>query len=154
MPLNNFGLVDKRSNGASLWRAAQPDSTGFSLLLNFGIAGVFKLNNNAEFPDDRESKYVSPAFVSLVPMDPFTPDEKEVRGIVKEIDDALTNGTSLLVHCTHGRDRTGLIIGAYRALINHWSFDQIQKEREMYGANWLTDVPDYEIIAILKSLCK
>ena len=154
MPLNNFGLVDRREQGTALWRAAQPDSTGFKLLLSFGINGVFKLNSNSEFPDAREAQYITPAVLSLTPMDPFTPKEDEVRGIVKEIDEYLSNGISVLVHCTHGRDRTGLIIGAYRALINHWSFDQIQKEREMYGANWLTDVPDYEIIAILKSLCK
>ena len=154
MPLNNFGLVDKRANGASLWRAAQPDSSGFKLLVDLGIDGVFKLNNNAEFPDARETQYVEPAFVSLVPMDPFTPDEKFVRGVVKEIDAALTDGTSVFVHCTHGRDRTGLVIGAYRALINHWTFGAIQKERMVYGANWLVDVPDHEIVEMLKLFAK
>jgi hypothetical protein len=45
-----------------------------------------------------------------------------------------------LVHCTHGQDRTGLVIGIYRVWHDHWSKDAAYKEMiknhfhpELYG---------------------
>ena len=33
-----------------------------------------------------------------------------------------------LVHCTHGQDRTGYVIGRYRVLVEHWTKDAAYKE--------------------------
>jgi protein tyrosine/serine phosphatase len=85
-------------------------------------------------------------------MDPFSPRVEEVVGVVREAQMALEAGTSVFIHCTHGRDRTGLIIGAYRLLVNGWTFDQMMEERTIFKTNFITEFADHGIIEVLRSL--
>jgi hypothetical protein len=48
-----------------------------------------------------------------------------------------------LVHCTHGQDRTGFVIGVYRVLVDKWSTDHAYDEMlahhfhpELIGIEW------------------
>jgi hypothetical protein len=54
------------------------------------------------------------------------------------------------VHCEHGQDRTGLIIGAYRVKVEHWTKEQAYQEMLRFGFHpllrglcwsWEEDVP-------------
>lgn len=156
MPLNNFGLVavyaphdplDSRSELPKLWRSAQPERAGFNTLVALGVGLVVKLNTDGEYPDDVEMQAISPASLMKVPLNALNPGKDETMGIVKEIVAALESGVSVLVHCTHGRDRTGLIIGAFRLMESaHWGFDAVMKERAVYGAGgFLIELVDAKI---------
>lgn len=53
--------------------------------------------------------------------DTFAPPD---AGLVAGVEWLLANrapGQFWLVHCTHGQDRTGFIIGEYRVRVDHWS---------------------------------
>ena len=155
MPLDNFSLVATPHPKATLYRGAQPDLDGFKTLHVLGVGGIFKLNTDEEFPDGLEESTadeVGIGFVSTVPMDPFSPRVEEVVGVVREAQMALEAGTSVFIHCTHGRDRTGLIIGAYRLLVNGWTFDQMMEERTIFKTNFITEFADHGIIEVLRSL--
>ena len=61
----------------------------------------------------------------------------------------LSEGT--YVHCEHGQDRTGLIIGAYRVRVQRWSKSQAYQEMKAHGfhpllhglySSWLEDVAE------------
>jgi len=100
-----------------LWRGGQPTIAGWAHLRDLGVRTVIKLNFDAEDVDD-------PAAVlgmTVLPV-PFPPSEidnllggptvEQVRRIVAAMADAKARPT--YVHCTHGQDRTGLAVGAYR----------------------------------------
>jgi protein tyrosine/serine phosphatase len=49
----------------------------------------------------------------------WTPDDSEVNQIEAIMAD--TSQRPIFVHCQHGQDRTGLIVGLYRVFSEHWS---------------------------------
>jgi protein tyrosine/serine phosphatase len=56
------------------------------------------------------------------------------------------------VHCEHGRDRTGFVVGAYRILIQRWSIDDALAEMKAYGVRGVYEMFDAEMISILRKL--
>ena len=67
----------------------------------------------------------------------FKPSAQRIRGIVTDISAA---EKPVFVHCLHGEDRTGLVIGAYRMLVERWSFDRAYAEMIAHGhspGGWL-----------------
>ena len=67
----------------------------------------------------------------------FKPSARRIRGIVADITAA---EKPVFVHCLHGEDRTGLVIGAYRMLVEGWSFDRACAEMIAHGhspGGWL-----------------
>lgn len=156
MPLNNLGYcgTDHTTEIARLWRCSQPDADGFSMLrLNLGVKVIVKLNDDKEYPDDMEIS----GFDGLVILRPLprlfrVPSKDDLIEIVQQINLELEQGNSVAVHCTHGIDRTGLVIGAYQILIRGYTIDQVQEERRLFGAGWLRDIPDHSIVELLNQL--
>lgn len=150
MPLNNFGIVDSNA-GVTLYRSAQPDTKGCKDLEVLGVNVVLRLNGDG-WPVDRE-QVVMPRVQVIADFIPtFSVDAGLIQDIVRTIDYHMQQGKSVLVHCAHGRDRTGLVIGAYRLLKNGWTLAQVQGEREAYGVNWLVDIGDHEINEALQQI--
>ena len=155
MPVDNFGIVDGIESGALLARSAQPDKTSCLALNKLGFNVLYKLNNNEEFPDVTEQDN----FNGQVILDPYPklfniPTKEHILQTIAFINNTVKEGRNVLVHCTHGRDRTGLVIGAYRIVYDKWTFEQVQAERVYYGAGLITDIPDIKIIEFLKNLDK
>jgi protein tyrosine/serine phosphatase len=154
--LNNFGWVDALvldGKTANLFRCAQPDTLGFQTLEALGVKVVVKLNDTKEFPDtlERELYHGEISFLDLPRLFEVPPKDK-LTGIVELIHDYLAQGKSVLVHCTHGIDRTGLVIGAYRIIHQNWSMDEVLAERKAYGVTLLHDLADRNIVNLLWSL--
>jgi hypothetical protein len=152
MPLNNLGCVIRV--GGDLWRCAQPDADGFITLNKLNVGTIIKLNDNSEYPDrDEESKF----YLGDVILDPYPrlfviPPKNKVIATVHKIMELLKDGQSVAVHCTHGVDRTGLVIGAFRILHQKWSLERVQAERYLFGASAWRDIPDHLIVEFLKKL--
>lgn len=100
-PLRRFDRVD-----AAVYRAAQPSAEQLrELQRRYGIRTVLKLNSGAE---------VVPEGVTLIhhPLSVLKePSPQELQEILDAID---RSAKPLLIHCTHGEDRTGLVIALYR----------------------------------------
>ncbi len=102
----NFAQVEP-----GVWRGGQPTEEGWKYLQSLGVSNVVKLNTLKEGTDQ--------AAVNLgmklhwCPIDDMQqktngPDAIAVSNAVLQIQP----GT--YVHCQHGKDRTGLVIGCYR----------------------------------------
>lgn len=130
MPLNNFGTVS-----ASVARAAQPDRHGFEQLRRMGYTVVVKLNHEDESPLKDEADQFQPGVVYAIESIPIVtePDTTLIARIVAQLRDYSADGERVLVHCTYGRDRTGLVVAAYRLLVDHWTYDDAIHEMEIYG---------------------
>ncbi len=100
-PLRRFDRVD-----AELYRSAQPSPQQLrELQQRYGIRTVLKLNSGAE---------PVPEGVTLIshPLNVLKePSAQELQAILEVID---RSAKPLLVHCTHGEDRTGLVVALYR----------------------------------------
>lgn len=161
MPLNNFGYVCSKTSGKTidfegltyhLYRSAQPYTRDAQTLYKLGIKSIVKLNlpvmGSEEFPyyDNRITTYNCPLpslfrFRSL----------HDIIKICDKIDRYLTQG-NVLVHCTHGRDRTGLVCAAYRILYHGATISQVNEERAEYGVNSIIGLFDYPDKLILKDI--
>lgn len=100
-PLRRFDRVD-----AVVYRSAQPSAEQLrELQRRYGIRTVLKLNSGAEPVPEGVTLIHRPLSVLREP----TPAE------LQEILDTIDHSAKpLLVHCTHGEDRTGLVIALYR----------------------------------------
>lgn len=150
MPLSNFGFVAS-VNGANLFRAAQPAGGDFNTLKSIGINGIFRLNDDG-LPLEAEIAAMTGGKVFYSPLPTFTVSKEQILTTVRQLRAALEQGTNVLLHCTHGRDRTGAVVGAYRLLYNGWTLKQVEVERKEYGVNCFVYIADYDIQRVLEQI--
>lgn len=100
-PLRRFDRVD-----AAIYRSGQPSAAQLQeLSRRYGIRTVLKLNQGAE---------PVPAGVTVIHR-PLSVMQEPSAGELREILEAIERSPKpLLVHCTHGEDRTGLVVALYR----------------------------------------
>jgi protein tyrosine/serine phosphatase len=150
--LNNFGIVKP-----GIYRCAQMNKKGAQdLKLLFGKLGklvVIKLDTDEEYDSKVEASDFGPD-VEIIsePVSLFNIDKDQILRIINLITRYLALGYNVIIHCMQGKDRTGLIVGALRILIDKFTWDQVEAERHEYG-NWLSlDIMDFRVVEFLKSL--
>jgi protein tyrosine/serine phosphatase len=135
-------IPNLRQISPGLWRSGQPKTIfDWEYLRKLGITRSIKLNFEREYSDSfAHIAGVTSYIVSIQPegdknvidslRNTFVrPDEKTIEEAERLIDPSI--GT--LVHCTHGQDRTGYLIGRYRVNTNGWSKDDAYLEMLKYG---------------------
>jgi len=127
------GIPNLATVSPGLYRGGQPTAEGFKYLRDvLHVTLVIKLNTEAEGSDAN-----SGIKTLALPMPPSTfwtlwgqPRPYDVfqaviaMGLTKDV---------IYVHCTHGQDRTGLVVGVFRLLHDHWSKDQAWEEMQAHG---------------------
>lgn len=140
----DYGVPNLHEVSPGLWRSGQPTTVEqWRYLESIGVRYELKLNDFQEGDD-------SPAFSTQVQviynsMQPVG-DANIIDALTntfrapthEQIADALSairahKGQGVLVHCTHGQDRTGLIIGLYRVLDEGWAADVAYNEMLALG---------------------
>jgi protein tyrosine phosphatase (PTP) superfamily phosphohydrolase (DUF442 family) len=116
----------------TLYRSAQPTQEGFAALTSrLGVRTVISLRH---FHPDRPAANGLGLRLVSIPIDTWDIDQsrdKLVRAL-RAVRSESKNGT-VLVHCEHGADRTGLIIALYRVLYEGWSKEAAIKEMQDGG---------------------
>lgn len=154
MALNNFGVVSEVVNVSgkahTLFRGAQPDWDGYDDLATFmGVTTVFKLNYNDR---DHDVSYGNIPNWHRVAMQPYSPIKSQILNLVKDISMALLTG-NVFLHCTYGRDRTGLVIAAYRITVEGWTYDEAYEDMTRFaGGGMKMPFFDEEFVMFLKEL--
>lgn len=115
-----------------IYRGGQPNEQGWQFLRSLGVTNVVKLNREVADTPAEGMK------VHCIPLPPATicevfqkPCSNDVRRAVLAMK---LGGT--YVHCRHGRDRTGLVVGCYRMWINGWSQSAAAHEMGAMGYRW------------------
>ncbi|MDD5084908.1 MAG: tyrosine-protein phosphatase [Candidatus Omnitrophica bacterium] len=129
--IKNFHEVNN-----SIYRSGQPDSEAFTPLKDFGIRTIIDLRQPNE-GTEREKLLAESAGLTYIsiPMDGFSkpPDE-----IIDKILNLLESDQGpYLVHCKHGRERTGVVIACYRVKHDRWTADKAYDEMGKHGYRWL-----------------
>lgn len=133
----NNGVPNLVKVDSGLWRSGQPTTAQqWQTLKSLGITRVVKLNFESEGSDDGAIAVgMTVDVLSIQPEGDQDIFDNIANTFVQpdparlvEIETAIELGGGVLVHCTHGQDRTGLVIGRYRVLHDGWSKDAAYTE--------------------------
>jgi protein tyrosine/serine phosphatase len=118
-----------------LFRSGAPNEVGLQEAKDKGVNTVIDLRNPGEIKKKGDEqlwaerlgiKYVS------MPMGPHAPSKGNVDRFLKLVDEAKQNNKAVLVHCAHGSDRTGCLIGIWRVDRDGWDYDKTYDEMRHY----------------------
>lgn len=131
----NLVQVDRANN---IWRSGQPvTAESWLYLKSLGITRIVKLNYEAE-GSDQGARDIG-LEVIYAPIEPSGDLISVVEPVdPSEIERAITalRQQNTLVHCTHGQDRTGGVVGAARVVIYHWPKSAAWKEMLEHNFHW------------------
>lgn len=106
--LTRFSVVAE-----DVYRGSQPDAAQLQkIVAAHGVKTVIKLNPGFE-PSIPGVKVIPHPLNAWI-----TPSEVEIREILADIEKAKIEGP-VYIHCTHGEDRTGLIVALYKVRCLH-----------------------------------
>jgi len=124
------GIPNLAQVESGIWRSGQPTTVEqWRYLRSLGITRVVKLNFEHEGSDDgAKSAGMKVLMVSIQPEGDLDVWDNLAGTFVQPSPllltaavQAIEQGGGVLVHCTRGRDRTGLVVGRYRVIHDHWS---------------------------------
>ena len=123
--LPNFGRVDD-----GLFRCGQPSNAGFREAARQGIRTVVNARSSHS-----DAALLTGTELSCVriPMHAWRVTDDEVARFLRVATDPASR--PVLVHCAHGQDRTGVLVAAYRRVIEGWSAADALRELDAYGAS-------------------
>ena len=129
-----------------LLRGSEPSSQGLKTLKALGVDEIVDLRapTAKALAEKAEAKSLGMKYINL-PMSSQPPTEQQVMTFLKAVDEKAQlakehlsddKGTkyphSVFVHCAHGSDRTGCMVGIWRVSRDHWTYDQAYKEMRKY----------------------
>lgn len=126
-----------------VYRSGQPTTPeAWSYLRSLGIEKVVKLNFDTE-GSDQGAIDVGMEVVNI----PIPPRDDQVTSVFEppetaKVLDAVRilgegkPGHAVLVHCSHGQDRTGIVVGAYRVLHDGWTKKRAYDEMIAHHFHW------------------
>lgn len=117
-----------------LLRGGAPTPEGLKNLKKIGVKTVIDLRI-APKTVAKEKKRVEALGMTWINL-PMSGDPPTLREINTFMHNATTpSDQPVFVHCQHGADRTGAMVGIYRETIDHWPYAKTFKEMRHYGLN-------------------
>jgi protein-tyrosine phosphatase len=68
----------------------------------------------------------------MLPMSDAAPSQKQVDTLLDTVKEGQAKSEPVYVHCAHGSDRTGCMVGIWRVSQDGFSYDQAYKEMRQY----------------------
>ena len=128
--LPNFHTV-----APGIYRGAAPTVDGLRKLKAMGVGTIIDLRIAPKTvkKEGQTARAMGFKWINL-PMGAEAPTKKEVDTLLATLN-AATPQSPVFVHCQHGADRTGCMLGVYRVTHDHWTYDQAMAEAHKYGFN-------------------
>ena len=125
--LPNFHAV-----APGIWRGAAPSEAGLERLKAMGVKTVIDLRISPKLVrrEGAEARALGFHWINL-PMGADPPTPKQVSTFLSALDQA--PGEPVFVHCQHGADRTGCMVGIYRVARQGWTFPRAYAEMRQDG---------------------
>jgi protein-tyrosine phosphatase len=121
-------LVNKNNNlyqiSPNLYRSEQPLKQDLQQLHSLNITTVINLRSRNK---DAVELAHTPIQLIHIPMNTWAIREQHVADVLWNIRQAQSKG-SVLLHCYHGSDRTGLMTAMYRIIEQNWTIEAAQQE--------------------------
>ena len=127
-----FGMVNFSEVAPGIYRSGQPFSESWHYLKTVGVKRVIKLNPDSEGDDSAALDFGMELCKCPISTMQQVLTEPDVQNLYLAVQ-LIQPGT--LVHCSHGQDRTGLIIGLWRRQ-QGVSKDDAYAEMKQHGFHW------------------
>lgn len=119
-----------------LFRGGQPtEVVDYAKLQNLGIRTILNLREEKELV--QKERAVAAQFgirMISIPMNGFlAPSRKKLEAALDALH--IENLRPLFVHCQHGKDRTGLVVGLHRVTQSNWTKHDAYREMRSFGFN-------------------
>lgn len=113
-----------------LYRSQQLKKEDYEILYKYNINTIINLRF---FGRNSDIKIFSDKNLNLIskPLKTWNVSTDEIADILYQIEKNSQSG-SVLIHCYHGSDRTGLISSMYRIIYQNWTIEDAKKEL-IYG---------------------
>lgn len=118
---NNFHQVS-----SSLFRSEQLDAQDLPLLRQHNIRTLVNLRFFNRGEDEAQFSNTELNLVNI-PMVAWSISPEQIAQALYAIEQGEKQG-AVLVHCYHGSDRTGLVVGMYRIIMQNWSIADAERE--------------------------
>jgi tyrosine-protein phosphatase SIW14 len=130
-PCVNFGQV-----GAGLFRGAEPDQRCLGHLAALGVRTVVNLRDEKDASEDEKEVVLALGMrYANMPMSGFDrPSATDVKRVLAFI--GASGNQPVFLHCKRGRDRTGVVVAAYRVTNDGWAAEKALVEAEDFGLAW------------------
>lgn len=120
------GFQEIHQVAPGIYRGSQPDLDGLKELKSMGIKTLLDLNDvqlleEATAAEELGLDYIGIPILTTCPIDESM--IAEALGVLSDSD-----RHPVYVHCQHGHDRTGLVIGLYRVLRDNWTAEDAFQE--------------------------
>ena len=125
---------------SGVYRCAQPNKRAFSELFEIGI--TTSVNLRYFETDKRKGKKTNLQLFNIKMLASRCKEDK----IVAALQMIQNRQGSIVIHCKHGADRTGLIIALYRIVFQGWDKESAIEELEHGGYNFhsiYSNIPQY-----------
>lgn len=124
IPIRNFDEVTP-----TLWRGAQPDEDGLRWLAAHDVKTVVDLRKVCTDHEREVAKDLGLRYVRI-PLWFGAPDNNSVESFLAL---AQTSKEPMFIHCAQGQDRTGMLVGVYRMVVQKWPFASVYQEMRKFG---------------------
>lgn len=130
--LSNFAKVDEK-----VFRGGQVrDEAGMQALKDSGVKIIIDMTQQGIDIERQLAEQYGMEYRHM-PVDSNANDPKQIKEVLRAIEGA---SGKVFVHCAHGKDRTGAVIGLYRQLHNEgWSAEHALHEMHNFG--WRGEKP-------------
>jgi len=126
----NFGVVEE----GKIYRGSQPTAEEIEDLKHNGVKTIVKLNT-ADLEMERAKTGELGMRLMEIPLNARNVGTSKSCADVERAFEAMTDPINwpVYVHCDHGRDRTGFLVGLYRERAQGWTYQSVSEELEKYG---------------------
>jgi protein tyrosine/serine phosphatase len=126
------GLPNFHQVTSGIFRGGAPTGDGLKALKDMGIHTIIDLRISPKDVKVEKKTAEAMGFTWLnIPMGKEAPTQKQVDTFLATL--AKAPDEPVFVHCQHGADRTGCMVGIYRVQVEGWSFAQACQEMGKYG---------------------
>jgi len=128
----NGGLPNFAEVAPGIYRGAAPTPEGWARLHQMGIRTEIdlRIEKRGRAEAEAEAAHYGISRIHL-PLGREAPTKKQVATFLAALDNPAQR--PVFIHCQHGADRTGAMVGIYRVTRQGWSFDRTYTEMRHYG---------------------
>jgi protein tyrosine/serine phosphatase len=125
--LNIAGLPNMHRVTDNIYRSAQPTTFGFRNLTRLGVKTVINLRRTVDDSPLAAGTGLNLIHIKITTRHVADNNSAKIVLALQALRDGQAKGPVLL-HCTHGADRTGMIIALWRILYQGWSRNEALDE--------------------------
>lgn len=134
VPTEMEGLLNFHEVHPYLYRGGGPDQQALHNLKDKGVKTIIDLRAPSEGAkaEKKSAAALGLKYINL-PMDSHAPTKTQVHIFIETVEKAQKGHSGpVYVHCAHGSDRTGCMVGIWRVTHEGWTYDKAYQEMRRY----------------------